>query len=356
MGVPESLKPIGNTFNVYKDPVADRSTLNFILNTNRAGHSGNAGQHSSPGNFNNNWIASTENCRAKMIYSCGAFLEDLILKPFYDKYSGAFYDTLKDQISLNSKTPYEKAKSVNASTPSSFSYAVNDQEDGDDQYHNSFNASWAPLPGTNGVSITWNGSWHFREGRSVDVGVDTAKAWAQVESSWTATMTIEAALDDQKLPILKASSPQVQVTRWDTDSWMNTTAKIMKVLGDILGTLVNIVTAFQKGNFQDFFDNAFGAKNPEIRVVDVDGIQLGNSINAAFLLPAGDVFDFKASPSAAAYLTDLILADSTRIFPCSPQEKAAYNSPIKLRQEAQQLFPRRLLANSRRRKCKSVQC
>lgn len=49
--VPKSLKPKGQTFNVFKDPViADRSNINFIINTIGGQANLGAGFHQTPGN------------------------------------------------------------------------------------------------------------------------------------------------------------------------------------------------------------------------------------------------------------------------------------------------------------------
>lgn len=328
--VPDSLRPIGNTFNVFKDAEPSKSTVNFVLNTNRAGHKDKAGQHASPGNFNTNWIGPNENTRAKMIYSSGAFLEDLILAPFYKTYAAAFQAQIEG---LGADNAYEAAKFYNKGTPRTFSYALQHSDDGhDNQYWNSYNVSWKPLPGSNGISLEWSGSWHLRRRRDVNIGVDTASAWAQVESDWTATMTIEAALDDQKRSILKTSKLQINTSPLRTDGWRNDWAKVMKVFADIVGELGNIFTAFQKGDFVEKLSDSWGGSGPSLDTVDFTTMKLEDCINTAFILPAGDVFSFKVLLCQMFAKTKLIIP---RIFRCSTLAKVACSLPTKPKQAAQ---------------------
>ena len=80
--VPDALKPTGTTFTLYHDPVnANLSNLNFVLAT-KGGHGKIVG---TPGNFDSNWIAPTEQCDAKMIYSHSCLVEKFILRPFFDQ-------------------------------------------------------------------------------------------------------------------------------------------------------------------------------------------------------------------------------------------------------------------------------
>lgn len=306
MGVPDSLKPIGNTFNVYKDPLPGKSTVNFILNTFRQPHTDKAGQHDTPGNFSTNWIDPSEKCQAKLIYSCGAFLEDLILKPFYTKYTSTFHEKIKEQIDIKDAKSYLVARVIDIKRPRFISYAVHDEDQGDDQYHNGFNVAWTPLPGTNGVSLTWNGSWRFRKYRSVNLGLTHANAWGQASGSWNTTMNIEVALNDQGRPILKASEAHVHVQPIQTDHWENDAAKATSILGDIFGGFLDLFTKLFGGpDFTNMLQNVLGGKSPDVQAVDISNIQLGKSISAAFLLPAGDVFDFKVSDFGNRHFKDI---------------------------------------------------
>ncbi|CAG8738023.1 15394_t:CDS:2, partial [Acaulospora colombiana] len=171
--VPDSLKPIGQTFTVFKDPTTPQlSTINFILNTKGGQANHGPGSHSSPdkvltlsGIFDTNWITPTEQCDAKMVYSTFSLIETLILKPIYKKISVASYDAMKKgRIQVNPPPDYEHAASFGLF---GLSFTISNANQGDDQYVNIYTVNFVTSGST--VNVVFNGHMSARKGRSKDM-------------------------------------------------------------------------------------------------------------------------------------------------------------------------------------------
>ena len=128
--VPDSLKPIGQTFTVYKDPILNCiSNANFILNTKGGQGHNTSGIHPTPGIFDDNWLDASEQCDGKMIYSNFCLLETLILRPFYINYASSCHAIIANAgLEIKEDPSYEQAVSP---TPTGQSFVISSITTGD---------------------------------------------------------------------------------------------------------------------------------------------------------------------------------------------------------------------------------
>ncbi|KAK5451905.1 hypothetical protein LTS15_007628 [Exophiala xenobiotica] len=293
--VPPSLRPVGNTFSVYHDPDnIERSTLNFCMNTMLSGGQLGAGTHASPGIFDSNWIDKTEQCDGKMVYSTFCFLETLILRPFYDAYKAKSHDKISNAgLNIGDFAPYDQARQVQSSG-TGLHFAIYNVSGTDDDCTNTMDVTWTTIP--TGVAISITGNISCKKTKSKNMFFCTATAWGSANQSWNTTINVDYDYDPQtNKPSLKPTDPPIiHVTSFSQDSWKNDCAKAWGTIGEILGGILDLFTAFQDGNFfQDMFTNLM--TNPVGGLPPIDlSLQAINSANeASFMLPAGDEFMFK---------------------------------------------------------------
>ncbi|KAK6352477.1 hypothetical protein TWF730_009302 [Orbilia blumenaviensis] len=288
--VPLSLKPIGQTFALYKDPkVPNMSNINFILNTQGGQGKLSHGIHPTPGIFDENWIEFTEKCNGKMIYSSHCLLETLLLKPFYESYSRSSYNNLKGAgLDISQPPAFASASSSNGY---SRTYKISDVTSGSNQYQNSFTVSWNTT--SEGISLDFKG--HIFAKKTVTrEQLCTAVAWATGYVDWSSSIKIAAQKDSKGKPIVTISPPVAKIDDNGSNSDMNTCAKVWDVIGKIIGAILEALTL---GLGQGFFIKLFSELlTPQVGAAPnpVTCLQnLSSSINGSFMLPAGQVFFFK---------------------------------------------------------------
>lgn len=281
-----ALKPIGQTFTVYKDPVnPDLNNINFILNTEGGQGGKTAGIHPTPGVFDSNWITPNEQCDGKMIFSSYCLLESLVLKPFYETYSSLSFETLgKASISVAPPPTYENARSF---TSTGISYNVaNTTGDISDQYVNNFLVNFKKTSPT-GITLTIKGHMWAQKSQSIDVGICTASAWGNCTTDWTSIIAVDVSKDAMGRPTLSVQSTRTQIDDSFTDHGSNTCAKAVGWLLDIINNFISIFTGSIN---EDFLESIF----KHMLLTDV-GPSVGRSTHNSFMLPAGQVFFFKVS-------------------------------------------------------------
>jgi hypothetical protein len=284
--VPDALRPVGSTFTLYHDPSSDElSNLNFVLAT-KGGHGEIIG---TPGNLDSNWIGKDEQCDAKMIYSHSCLVENLIVKPFFDKFRSGVHDQIKDHIQVSKNNDYAAARSV---TSTGLAFNISDVNTGDDQYVNNMTVDYS-VSGTD-VLVTFKGHLTVYKEVDKDMGFCTAKANAGGTIDWTSTITLASVKNKDGEPTLGISASEIKVLNQTSGSYKNDCAKAFEWIGKILGGILDALTLFaSNGFFSKLFDDLMDLHIPGIGNVGAAFSNLSNSVSAVLVLPAGQVFFFK---------------------------------------------------------------
>lgn len=289
--VPDSLRPVGTTYNFYKDSVnTDLSTLNFALVT-KGGHKVVS---STPGNFDSNWIGANEQCDAKMIYSHQVLLEQYILMPVYHQIRDDMYNKIKDHLSVDIGNDYEHAR---YKTANGFQYQISNKNDGDDHYINNYSVGITNVANDSRVDITFQGHLEFYKRHTKDMGFCEAVGEAWTKLDWGGTVSLNLTKDSK-------GRPNVSITKNFTTSNVNQgtskndCAKTFEIIGQILGAILDALSFGLDGMyFMNLFAEVFGVKIEGVGDIgDVLG-ELGATVNTVLLLPAGNVFFIK-NPTA----------------------------------------------------------
>ena len=240
--IPDSMKPVGNTFTVFQDTANPAiSTINFILNTKLSGGQNTPGVHSTPGNFDTNWISPSDQCDGKMIYSTFCFLETIILKPFYESYAQGTQNQVTQCLSI-SKTPnsWDSVKPT-AATGSPLHFTAFNRTGTDDDYTNSYDVSWNSTP--TGASINFNGTIYLKKTMSRDMLFCTAVAWKSNTLEWSSTINLNYDYDKEKdKPSITTTGPQIRINSSKSDSGKNSCADAWGTIGDIFGSFLDFFT------------------------------------------------------------------------------------------------------------------
>ncbi|ABX04838.1 MAG TPA: hypothetical protein DEF47_08365 [Herpetosiphon sp.] len=289
--VPDSLRPVGTTYNFYNDPTnPDISTLNFALVT-KGGHQSIS---TTPGNFDSNWISPNEQCDAKMIYSHQVLLEEYFLKPIFQQLHDGIYAQIKDHLSVDSGANYDQAKSA---TANGFSYSIINDKDGDDQYVNNYSVQIVNQAQSAQVDLNFSGHLYFYKEQSKDMFFCTAKGWAWTGLDWSGTVSLITTKDTNGRPNLSITK-QFSISNVDKGQDKNSCAEAWTIIGDILGSILDAFSFGLDGNFfANLFANAFGIHIDSIGNIGVVLGDIGTTINTALILPAGNVF-FISNPTA----------------------------------------------------------
>ncbi|KAJ6113507.1 hypothetical protein N7523_006824 [Penicillium sp. IBT 18751x] len=311
--ISDSMKPVGCTFTLYKDDDPNKSTVNFILNTKLSGGKNGPGMHSTPGNFDYNPIATTEQCDGKMIYSSFCLLESVILKNFYQTYADQTHSLVKDHLTLSSNNDYDTAKIIKKDAngnQTGLSYKVYYTSGTDDDFQNSFDVHWSPT--STGVLIDLLGSIHIKKTNNTDVGAgNTATSWVSMDQNWSSTITLDCTIDSAtNKPTIKASTPVITITSSNNDQYQNGWAKFLGGLGIVLGGLLDAITA-GKFNLENTFSDNWGAHVDGIPQVNVTMDHLFDATHNSFMLPAGDIFYFKNIALSSEGMTEMELTYKT---------------------------------------------
>lgn len=237
------MKPVGNTFNVFQDAAnPNMSTINFILNTKLSGGNNTPGMHSTPGNFDSNWISWGEQCDGKMIYSTFCFLETIVLKPFYDSYAQSTQDQVTQCLSISqSPNSWASAKSVLADGEWLHFNAFN-QTGTNDDYTNSYDVNWIPTP--TGASIHLSGTIYIKKTMTKDMPFCTAVAWRSNTLKWSSTINLDYGYDkDKDKPSITTVGPQIKIDSNTSDSGKNSCAANWGTIGQIFGEFLDFFSA-----------------------------------------------------------------------------------------------------------------
>lgn len=237
------MKPVGNTFNVFQDTVnSDISTINFVLNTKLSGGNITPGTHSTPGNFDTNWISASDQCDGKMIYSTFCFLETIILRPFYQSYAQSTQDQVTQCLSISSSpNTWDSAMSVATSGDGMHFNAFN-QTGTNDDYTNSYDVTWSPT--VVGCVINLSGTIYIKKTMTKDMLFCTAVAWKSITLQWSSTISLNYGYDKEKdKPSITTVGPQIKIVNSSTDSGKNSCADAWGTIGDIFGSFLDFFTA-----------------------------------------------------------------------------------------------------------------
>ncbi|PWW02922.1 hypothetical protein DFQ01_108201 [Paenibacillus cellulosilyticus] len=293
--VPDALQPVGTTFTMFHDADnSNMSTLNFILAT-KGGHRSVEG---TPGIFDTNWIGTTEQCDAKMIYSHHVLVEEFLLRPIFDQMSSGIYGHILNHIHVGMGNPYEDAKRayVNPDGTYGFSYNISDVNSGDNQYVNRFSVNIANNTAASKIDLNFNGHIALYRNVSRDMGFCTAHAWAQGSVDWSGTISLIASVADNR-PVLSMTN-SFKIDQSSSNSGKNDCAKAFEIFGEIVKGILDVLTFFSAGDFfHDLFDQVFKLDIPGIGDIGNVFGNLSNVCQTTIMLPAGQVFFFK-NPSA----------------------------------------------------------
>jgi len=132
--LPDSLKPIGAAFNLFSDPAdPDASTINIFMNTKLSRAAIGSGIHPPPPVFERSWLELSGNAFGKVVFSEFAFLETLILRPFFGFFTKAMHDKAKAAgITIGPDNEFDKALQI--SEPGVWSFDVHSTNDDWDGY------------------------------------------------------------------------------------------------------------------------------------------------------------------------------------------------------------------------------
>jgi hypothetical protein len=297
--VPDSLRPVGTTYNFYKDSIdTDLSTLNFALVT-KGGHKVVS---STPGNFDSNWIGANEQCDAKMIYSHQVLIEQFILMPVYHQIRDDMYNKIKDHLSVDIGNDYEHAR---YKTANGFQYQISNKNDGNDHYVNNYSVGITNVANDSRVDITFQGHLKFYKRNTKDMGICEAVGEAWTNLDWGGTVSLNLTKDSKGIPNVSITK-NFTTSNPDTGQDKNGCAEAWTIIGQILGTLLDAFSFGLDGMyFTNLFADVFGVKIDNVGDIgDVLG-DMGATINTVLLLPAGNVFFIKnpmADPVANLYL------------------------------------------------------
>ncbi|KAL5587101.1 hypothetical protein FOVSG1_012237 [Fusarium oxysporum f. sp. vasinfectum] len=238
--VPDSLKPIGNTFNVFFDPASQpRSTLNFILNTKSSALK--PGSQPPTDIFDSSWLSPTDICDGKMSFSFRSLVETLVLRTFYDTYVTSIHQQISGGgIELGVFRLYNEAKN---STGKGYHFDIYDmQSDPLNQCKTYFDVSFSTT--SQGISIDITGfiSWYKEKKKHVTVfgKSETARAWAGGEMTWKASIPINLHENDSGSPTLEVLNTSLDPTAIRTWHDANGVAKSLDKISDLLGNIIEV--------------------------------------------------------------------------------------------------------------------
>ena len=289
--VPESLRPAGTTFNLFRDSTsANRSTLNFILAT-LGGHRQISG---TPGLFDTNWIAPTDQCDAMLIYSRACILETLILKPLFEQFSQKCHDGIKNSINVPQGNTYDQGKTVVAG---GMDFVISNVSTGNDQYVNTYKMRTAVDRENHQVDLNLTGDLLLYKEIKKKQDVCTAEAWARGTLKWKATISLAVTKDAQGNPELTTAT-SFEIVTSEQNSDQNDCAKFYSWIANALGSVLEFFGSIfgqnlPSGVLQRVLEMVMSAPVPGIGDLSTALGNLPNSFGTMFMLPAGDVFFFK---------------------------------------------------------------
>lgn len=296
--VPDSLKPVGNTFNVFCDRGASpRSTLNFILNTRSSALP--TGTHPPTDIFDSSWLSPTDICDGKMTYSFRSLVETMVLRAFYDTYSKSIHEQITGGgIVLDNFRTYDNAKNT---TDAGYSFDIYDVRDGLDQCRTYFDVSFSTT--SQGISIDLAGYiyWYKEKRKDVDP-LGTARAWAGGEMTWKASIPITLRTNGGDPPKLEVTPPTLDPKPLRTWHDANRVAKDLGIIEDLIGDIIKVggfLLSFSTNEW--LVAGVFGLEFLRLpSLPTVKGIPLNLALEAwsktlstAIILPAGEVFWLK---------------------------------------------------------------
>lgn len=289
--VPDSLRPVGTTYNLFKDTAyPDLSTLNFVLVT-KGGHQVIS---STPANFDGNWITSNEQCDAKMIYGHEVLIERYILMPVFHQIRDGIFDQIKDHLSVEIGNDYEHAR---YKTTNGFEYKISNKNDGDDHYVNHYSVEILNHATDSRVDITFHGHLEFYKRHSENKVVCTAVKEAWTKLDWDIPISLSLSKDTNGRPNVSMSKGALRMSNSEHGTKENDCSKAIKWISIIISAiLLNIINP---ASIITLIGSIF-----ELVMEEKDILVLGNvlgdisgTVNTVLLLPGGDVF-FLKNPTA----------------------------------------------------------
>lgn len=161
-----------------------------------------------------------------MVYSTYCFLENLVLKPFYDNYSSTCNEAAKSAgIQVDNLPNYAKAVSP---TATGLTYVISQLRSGDYQYVNNYMVDFTNSK--NSTTLVFTGHLQMQTTISADSGICVAQAWANAETDWTASVVIESAKDDKGNPTVTISTPAPSITYSNSSERKNSCAMATEII------------------------------------------------------------------------------------------------------------------------------
>ena len=300
--VPDSLKPAGNTFNVFFDPAAaSRSTLNFIINTKASTLP--AGSHPSTDTFDSNWLSPTDIGDGKMTFSYRSFVETLVLRHFYNIYTADIHQQISSAgIALGAFKNFDQAMTV---TETGYHFDVYDvQGDALDQCKTYFDASFSTTSAGISVDIAGYIYWYKEKKKHVTIlgASKTARAWAGGEMAWTVNIPITLGDGNDGKPVIEVGTPTLHSRPIRTWHDANGVAKDVSAISDLIGDIISvggILTLFKANAWLEA--SLFGLNllklptSPSVRgsPLNITLAAWSKTLTTIIILPGGQVFAFK---------------------------------------------------------------
>ena len=319
VGVPDSLNPIGNTFNVYYDAdYPQNSTLNFILNTKDSALP--LGSHPFPDSFDERWISVNSVCDGKMAYSFRALIETMVLEKFYEDYSQSMHKQISDgQVEIGPSKTYEEAKQK--APLSRYYFDVHNQHEGinnENRYVTNFEASWSNTPSGFSVKIQGFIYWYKEKTKYVPDLLGRSKrarAWVGCKTNWHTSIDVNLQSNGTERPVLDIVVHPITVDSNEPIKGQNGVAKDYSSFGEILGNLLDLGGIFSLFTNKWFISGLLAlnlVKLPKKLVVgniqlDVALKNISDVAASTIFLPAGDVFHYRNLEVSGGGVTSMLV-------------------------------------------------
>jgi hypothetical protein len=218
-----------------------------------------------------------------MTFSYFAFIEALILKPFYTNYAKACRDSVSRAVDVGDPLPYAVTP-----IPNGIGYTTSRTTDDHNQYQNNYTVKFVNTG--NGVQLQFAGHIYAQKVKTTNMFFCTARAWADGFTDWACTVDIQVGRDANGNPKLSVGSPNPTITNTGHNSGKNDCADI---LGGILDGIIGVFTLgfsflFFNNLFHDLLNSSAGTIVAPIGSID----SAAQNVNGSYMLPAGNIFHF----------------------------------------------------------------
>lgn len=292
--IPEILQASGVTYSCFKDPNPDNSSLNYLLVTKGGKRIVPEGEFK----FDSNWVSS-EDAQAKMIYSPKNVMVDLILKPFYHELSAKMHDEVV-QVLGDIPRPNAYDAAVKQESNGFTFNAVNWKHD-HQEYGNQMTVTFDKKE--DGLYLNFSGDIKVTAYDDVDILFVQGSVTDITTVHWQKTVRLTIEKNKQGEDILKTDfSEEAKIHDAHDQNFDGPAAKLRQFfsgLFDAIDGLLHFFNADFLTALTSIFHDIFDVDMSHLTLDDI-GNELGGSMNATIVLPAGNTF-FMKSPDSYPY-------------------------------------------------------